>query len=108
MLIRFCFLTEGILSNAARMTNFMGQEVDIALCVISKSLIADTPCAAEDGVPGMKSFRKELWFDVKRRREFINVTPQVNKCLSESGIKEGLCLVNAMHITSSVLTSEFS
>lgn len=51
----------------------------------------------------MKSYRKELWFEVKKRREFINITPQVEECLAESGIKEGLVLVNAMHITASVL-----
>ncbi|MFA6402827.1 MAG: secondary thiamine-phosphate synthase enzyme YjbQ [Salinivirgaceae bacterium] len=54
----------------------------------------------------MKSYRKELWFDIKERREFINITPTVNQCLVESGIKEGLCLVNAMHITSSVFIND--
>jgi secondary thiamine-phosphate synthase enzyme len=54
----------------------------------------------------MKSYRKELWFDVKRRRELIHITPQVEECLRESGIKEGLCLVNAMHITASVFIND--
>ena len=54
----------------------------------------------------MKSYRKELWFDTKSRREFINITPDVQKCLSESGICEGLCLVNAMHITASVFIND--
>ncbi len=54
----------------------------------------------------MKSFRKELWFNVKTRREFINITPQVEECLKESGVKEGLCLVNAMHITASVFIND--
>ncbi|MEI6217391.1 MAG: YjbQ family protein, partial [bacterium] len=45
----------------------------------------------------MKSYRKELWFDVKQRRAFLNVTPQVEECLRESGIKDGLLLCNAMH-----------
>ena len=54
----------------------------------------------------MKSYRKELWFDVKRRRELIHITPQVEQCLKESGIKEGLCLVNAMHITASVFIND--
>jgi secondary thiamine-phosphate synthase enzyme len=54
----------------------------------------------------MKSYRKEIWFDVSKRREFINITPHVAKCLSESGIREGLCLVNAMHITSSVFIND--
>ena len=47
----------------------------------------------------MKSFRKELFFHMKNRREFINITSQVEEALAESGIKEGLCLVNVMHIT---------
>lgn len=54
----------------------------------------------------MKSYRKELWFDIKNRRELINITPFVNQCLSDSGIKEGLCLVNAMHITASVFIND--
>ena len=54
----------------------------------------------------MKSYRKELWFDVKKRREFIHITPQVEECLAESGIQEGLCLVNAMHITASVFIND--
>ncbi len=54
----------------------------------------------------MKSYRKELWFNVPSRRAFINITPQVRECLYESGIQEGLCLVNAMHITASVFIND--
>jgi secondary thiamine-phosphate synthase enzyme len=54
----------------------------------------------------MKSYRKELWFNVPGRRDFINITPQVEECLRESGIKEGLVLVNAMHITASVYIND--
>ncbi len=54
----------------------------------------------------MKSYRKELWFNVRTRREFINITPQVEDCLRESGIREGLVLVNAMHITASVFIND--
>jgi len=54
----------------------------------------------------MKSFRKELWFETPHRRDFINITPQVEQCLAESGIREGLCLVNAMHITASVFIND--
>jgi secondary thiamine-phosphate synthase enzyme len=54
----------------------------------------------------MKSYRKELWFNTKTRRELINITPQVQQCLEESGIKDGLCLVNAMHITASVFIND--
>jgi len=54
----------------------------------------------------MKSYRKELWFSTRRRREFINITPQVADCLRESGIREGLVLVNAMHITASVFIND--
>ena len=54
----------------------------------------------------MKSYRKELWFDIKKRREFINITGDVMECLRESGIKEGLLLCNAMHITASVFIND--
>jgi secondary thiamine-phosphate synthase enzyme len=54
----------------------------------------------------MKSYRKELWFNVPDRRGFINITPQVEECLRESTIQEGLCLVNAMHITASVFIND--
>jgi secondary thiamine-phosphate synthase enzyme len=54
----------------------------------------------------MKSYRKELWFETSTRRAFINITGQVEKCLSESGIKEGLVLVNAMHISASVFIND--
>jgi secondary thiamine-phosphate synthase enzyme len=54
----------------------------------------------------MKSYRKELWFETSKRREFINITQEVDKCLKESGIMEGLLLCNAMHITSSVFIND--
>jgi secondary thiamine-phosphate synthase enzyme len=54
----------------------------------------------------MKSYRKELWFKTKTRREFVNITPQVQEALRESGVKEGLVLVNAMHITASVFIND--
>jgi len=54
----------------------------------------------------MKSYRKELTFNTKKRREFINITPTVESCLRESGIKEGLLLCNAMHITASVFIND--
>lgn len=54
----------------------------------------------------MKSYRKELWFEVPVRRAFVNITGQVRECLRESGIKEGLALVNAMHITASVFIND--
>ncbi|MFC2029415.1 secondary thiamine-phosphate synthase enzyme YjbQ [Chloroflexota bacterium] len=54
----------------------------------------------------MKSYRKELWFNVPERRALIHITPQVQECLRESGIQEGLCLVNAMHITASVFIND--
>lgn len=54
----------------------------------------------------MKSYRKELWFNVPKRRDFINITPQVEECLRESGVKEGLLLCNAMHITASVFIND--
>ncbi|HSA31838.1 MAG TPA: secondary thiamine-phosphate synthase enzyme YjbQ [Candidatus Omnitrophota bacterium] len=54
----------------------------------------------------MKSYRKELWFNTPHRRDYINITPDVEQCLKESGVKEGLCLVNAMHITASVFIND--
>lgn len=54
----------------------------------------------------MKSYRKELWFEVPSRRGLVNITPEVNDCLRQSGIREGLCLVNAMHITASVFIND--
>ena len=54
----------------------------------------------------MKSYRKELWFKIPSRRGLVNITPEVNDCLRESGIREGLCLVNAMNITSSVFIND--
>jgi secondary thiamine-phosphate synthase enzyme len=54
----------------------------------------------------MKSYRKELWLKIASRRGFVNITPQVEEALRESGIKEGLCLVNSMHITSSVFIND--
>jgi len=54
----------------------------------------------------MKSYRKELWFHTPQRRQYINITPEVEQCLAESGIREGLLLVNAMHITASVFIND--
>ena len=54
----------------------------------------------------MKSYRKELWFDLPARRALLNITEQVRECLRESGISEGLALVNAMHITASVFIND--
>lgn len=54
----------------------------------------------------MKSYRKELWFTTPTRRAFINITPLVEECLRESGIREGLLLCNAMHITASVFIND--
>jgi secondary thiamine-phosphate synthase enzyme len=54
----------------------------------------------------MKNFRKELWFNTQKRMEFLNITGEVETAIKESGIKEGLCLVNAMHITASVFIND--
>ena len=54
----------------------------------------------------MKSFHKELWFKIPDRMDFINITHEVEQTLTESGISEGLCLVNAMHITASVFIND--
>ena len=54
----------------------------------------------------MKSYREELWFNTKTRRAYINITPQVEEAVKKSGVKEGFCLVNAMHITASVFIND--
>ena len=54
----------------------------------------------------MRSYRKELWFHIPTRRAFVNITPQVEEAVRESGVKEGLVLVNAMHITASVFIND--
>jgi len=54
----------------------------------------------------MKSHRKELWFNLPNRRGYVNITDQVRQVVKESGIQEGLCLVNAMHITASVFIND--
>ena len=54
----------------------------------------------------MKSYHKELWLNIEKRMDFINITPEVEQTVIESGIKEGLCLVNAMHITASVFIND--
>jgi secondary thiamine-phosphate synthase enzyme len=54
----------------------------------------------------VKSYRKELWFQTPTRRDYINITPQVEGCLQESGVTEGMALVNAMHITASVFIND--
>ena len=54
----------------------------------------------------MKHYRKELWFDIPTRRAFVNITPEVERCVSESGVRNGLVLCNAMHITASVFIND--
>jgi secondary thiamine-phosphate synthase enzyme len=54
----------------------------------------------------MKSHREELWFEVRQRRQLLNITPEVERVLAKSGIREGLCLVNAMHISASVFVND--
>jgi secondary thiamine-phosphate synthase enzyme len=54
----------------------------------------------------MQSYRKELWLEIPTRRAFLNLTPRIEACLQDSGIREGLCLVNAMHITASVFIND--
>lgn len=54
----------------------------------------------------MNSYRKELWFNTEQRYQLVHITPLIEECLKESGIKEGFCLVNAMHITASVFIND--
>jgi len=60
----------------------------------------------KDNSMAIKSYRKELWFEVPSRRGFINITPEIQNCVRESGILEGMVLVNAMHITASVFIND--
>lgn len=54
----------------------------------------------------MKSYRKEIWFNIAGRRDFVNITPEIEQCLKESRIREGILLCNAMHITASVFIND--
>ena len=54
----------------------------------------------------MQSYRREIWLEIPTRRAFVNLTPRIEACVADSGIKEGLCLVNAMHITASVFIND--
>ena len=54
----------------------------------------------------MKTYRKELWFNVPTRTGFVNITPEVGECVQQSGVWDGICLVNAMHITASVFIND--
>jgi len=72
---------------------------------------AQSCCCANSGAvvhfqPPMRTYRKELWFEARQRRQLFRITPQIQDCLRESGIKEGLLLVNAMHITASVFIND--
>lgn len=75
-------------------TRSRGSRADVAFAVVATH---DEP---------MKSFRKELWFELPRRRQLLNITPQVADCVRASGMREGLVLVNAMHITASVFIND--
>jgi secondary thiamine-phosphate synthase enzyme len=75
------------------------------LNIVESSKIINNPLKIEKE-KAMKSYRKELWFNIPSRRGFVNITSQVGECLRESGIREGLCLVNAMHITASVFIND--
>ena len=59
-----------------------------------------------DIISRMKSYRKELWFNIPARRGYVNITPQVETCLRESGVREGLVLINPMHITASIFIND--
>ena len=74
------------------------------ICIATAVDFAQTGRESDNG--RVKSFRKELWFEVPGRRAFLNITREVEDCLRESGVKEGLVLVNAMHITASVFIND--
>jgi secondary thiamine-phosphate synthase enzyme len=64
------------------------------------------PCADAAHLTKLKSLTEHLWFEIPNRRGFINITPQIEELVSQSGVREGLCLVNAMHITASVFIND--
>lgn len=75
--------------------------------MITPFLVVDNCISTGKGGGGpLKSYRKELWFNTPTRRAYLNITGQVDECLKESGIKEGIILVNAMHITASVFIND--
>src|ERR1017187_9423430 len=84
----------------------VGGQLEIPLLNASQSPTAHEPTACKSDNGGVKSFRKELWFEVPGRRAFLNITREVEECLRESGVKEGLVLINAMHITASVFIND--
>jgi secondary thiamine-phosphate synthase enzyme len=69
-----------------------------------ENIICASPNISKEDI--VKSYRKELWFNLPARRGFVNITSQIESCLRESGIREGLVLVNAMHITASVFIND--
>ena len=71
--------------------------------MLISGLAAAAPAAL---LPGMKSHRQELWFETPTRRAFVNITPQVEAAVRASSVREGLCLVNAMHISASVFIND--
>ncbi len=83
----------------------------ICVCHVAKAFGCDPASPSlvyplNNGAHLVKSYRKELWFNTPTRRAFVNITPQVEACLRESGIREGLLLCNAMHITASVFIND--
>ena len=78
----------------------------ISTTLTAASSATDPRRDGHEGGPIMKTYRKELWFTIPARVGFVNITPQVEDCLRESGIREGLVLVNAMHITASVFVND--
>jgi len=85
---------------------FFCKSIAFALLILFKTLFFEYHVIKTSREEVMKSYRKELWFEVPTRRAFINITSHVEKCLAESGIREGLVLVNAMHITASVFIND--
>ena len=71
-----------------------------------RHLTSTSTAKPRPGAAELKSYRKDLWFNIPTRRAFINITPDVEACLRESGVTEGLVLVNAMHITASVFIND--
>jgi hypothetical protein len=87
---------------AVQKVQIVGSEPGFALHHLYKLL----RCSSNGRGASIKSYRKELWFNTPTRVSFINITPQIEECIRESSVKDGLVLANAMHITASVFIND--
>jgi len=103
---RFHYLVNRLCARTALLDCVSGHGVLGADAVLAGENAIDTESISKSMEEAMKSYRKELTFNIPSRRGFVNITSQVEEALRESGIREGLCLVNPMHITASVFIND--